>query len=121
MSLLPLSVLKNVCKSENKLIVDLTLKKWMSTLHVNNQCSCMKLIHATWLVEMYNFLSLYLSQGLVTKLCQVKRCCLGNRVSLKMRNQSDLKHEIFKKSQNLSVAKYSNLKIAKLTCRKNFM
>ena len=32
----------------------------------------------------------------------------------------DSQYKIFAKSQNLSVAKYAHLKIAKLTCRENF-
>ena len=46
----------------------------------------LKRIHATWSVEMYDFLSLYLSQGLVTLPCQGKRSCPGDRISLKTRN-----------------------------------
>ena len=53
----------------------------------------LKLIHATWLVEMYNFLSFCLSQGLVTQPCQGKRSCPGDRLSLKTQNLSDLRGE----------------------------
>ena len=67
----------------------------------------LKLIHATWLVEMYNFLSFVSVKGLLHNLVKEKDHVPGIVYHLKMRNLSD--------------AKYTNLKIAKLTCRKNFM
>ena len=60
-----MSVLQKVGKSKGKWIVDLTLKMWMSAF-MYKRSVFLKLIHATWLVEMYNFLSFCLSQGLVT-------------------------------------------------------
>ena len=64
MDLLPLSVLQKVCESKSKWIVDLTLKMWMSAFIYELQVF-LKLINVTCLVEMYNFLSFCLSQGLV--------------------------------------------------------
>ena len=44
-----------------------------------------------------------------------------NSIFLKNAKLEWLKYKIFKKLRNLSVAKYTNLKIAILTCRENFM
>ena len=54
MDFIPLSVLPNVSKSKIKRIVDLTLKMWMSAF-IYKLPVFLKLIHATYLVEMYNF------------------------------------------------------------------
>ena len=56
MGFLPLSVLQKVASAKSKGLVDLTLKMWMSAF-IYKLLVFLKLIHATWLVEIYNFFS----------------------------------------------------------------
>ena len=84
---------------------------------VDLKLSFLKPIHATWLAEMKNFLYPFI---------QVKDLLhnLGKEIDgshSKTRNfmLSDSKHKIFTKSRNSSVAKYTNLKIAKLNVSRN--
>ena len=69
------------------------------TLKLDLKLLFLKLIYGTWLVEIAKEI---------------------NRFLLKNAKLKWFKYKIFEKSWNLSVAKYVNLKIAKLTCRKKF-
>ena len=70
----------------------------------------LKLIHATCLVEMYNFLS-FKEKDRVSRIMYHSKC------KIKVTENTNFSKESWK----LSVAKYTNLKIAKLTCCQNFM
>ena len=74
----------------------------------------MKPIHAFWLVEMYNFLSLYLSQGLVN-FVKEKDFVSGIVYHPKREIKVTWNMKFSKNRKIYSVAKYSNLNIAKLT------
>ena len=65
-------------------------------VNVDLGLSLLKLIYGIWLLEGFKEI---------------------NRVLPK----NDSKYKIYEKSQKLSFAKYANLKIAKVTCRKIFM